>query len=340
MLKNKINLKFNKIPTINRNMNNRIIKCNTDYRDKCILFHSKDTKQLAEKIKLESDFIELGTIKWNKFNDQYPNLFIEDVEQIRNAHTAFLTSFQDPSIIFEQLSIIYAIPKLFVKSFTLILPYFPTGTYERIEEEGEVATAATMARIISNIPSTRGGPTHIIIYDIHALQERFFFGDNVLPLFESGIPLLLKEIENLEDISIVYPDSGAWKRFHKMFKKFPEIICTKIREGDKRIVKLKEGNPENRNVIIVDDLVQSGGTLVECYNVLKKFNPKSVSMYVTHAVFPKSSWKKFQELDLYKFWITDSCPTTINDIRTSSYQKVKPFEIISLSKSIVDSLYI
>ena len=60
MLKNKINLKFNKIPTINRNMNNRIIKCNTDYRDKCILFHSKDTKQLAEKIKLESDFIEYG----------------------------------------------------------------------------------------------------------------------------------------------------------------------------------------------------------------------------------------------------------------------------------------
>ena len=57
---------------------------------------------------------------------------MEDAERIRNRHVAFLASFHDPGIIFEQLSIIYHLPRLFVASFTLVLPYFSTGTAERV----------------------------------------------------------------------------------------------------------------------------------------------------------------------------------------------------------------
>lgn len=89
---------------------------------------------------------------------------------IRGQHVAFLASFSSPSVIFEQLSIIYALPRMFVASFTLVLPFFPTGTLERMEDEGDIATAFTLARIISNIPISRGGPTSLVIFDIHALQ--------------------------------------------------------------------------------------------------------------------------------------------------------------------------
>ena len=65
---------------------------------------------------------------------------------------------------------IYALPKPFVASFTLVLPFFPTGTSERMEEEGDIATAFTLARILSNIPISRGGPTSLVVFDIHALQ--------------------------------------------------------------------------------------------------------------------------------------------------------------------------
>lgn len=65
---------------------------------------------------------------------------------------------------------IYALPKLFIASFTLVLPFFPTGTSERMEDEGDVATAFTLARALSNIPISMGGPTSLVIYDIHALQ--------------------------------------------------------------------------------------------------------------------------------------------------------------------------
>jgi hypothetical protein len=69
----------------------------------------------------------------------------------------------------------------------------------QVENEGDVATAFTLARILSNIPPSRGGPASIVIFDIHALQERFYFGDGVLPLFESGIPLLLDRLKQLPD---------------------------------------------------------------------------------------------------------------------------------------------
>lgn len=97
-------------------------------------------------------------------------MFIPNAQAIRGQHVAFLASFSSPKVIFEQLSIIYALPKLFISSFTLVLPFFPTGTYERMEDEGDVATAFTLARILSNIPTSRGGPTSLVTFDIHALQ--------------------------------------------------------------------------------------------------------------------------------------------------------------------------
>ncbi|KAH0921230.1 hypothetical protein HID58_021248 [Brassica napus] len=278
-----------------------------------------------------------------KFDDGFPNLFIQNAQGIRGQHVAFLASFSSPAVIFEQLSVIYALPKLFVSSFTLVLPFFPTGTSERMEDEGDVATAFTLARILSNIPASRGGPTSLVTFDIHALQERFYFGDTILPCFESGIPLLKNRLQALPDsdnISIAFPDDGAWKRFHKQLQHYPTIVCNKVRMGDKRIVRIKEGDAEGRHVVIVDDLVQSGGTLIECQKVLAAHGAAKISAYVTHGIFPKSSWKRFK-LDtkgdpaegFSYFWITDSCGLTVKEVMNKP-----PFEVLSLAGSIASAL--
>ena len=67
------------------------------------------------------------------FADGFPNLFVKDATEIRNRHVAFLASFHNPGTIFEQISVIYQLPRMFVGSFTLVLPYFPTGTAERVQ---------------------------------------------------------------------------------------------------------------------------------------------------------------------------------------------------------------
>lgn len=117
----------------------------------------------------------IGSYLLRKFDDGFPNIFINNAQDLRGQHVAFLASFSSQGVIFEQLSVIYALPKLFVASFSLVLPFFPTGSFERMEEEGDVATAFTMARMLSNIPISKGGPTSLVIYDIHALQVCFTY---------------------------------------------------------------------------------------------------------------------------------------------------------------------
>ena len=242
-----------------------------------VLFYTPDTEPLARRIAAQEGFdIELAHISWDKFQarrtrrccphvlrgcltrlracaqDGFPNLFVRDASRMRDRHVAFLASFHSPGVIFEQLSIIYALPKMFVASFTLVLPFFPTGTAERVEFEGEIATAFTLARILSHVPLSRGGPCDLVIFDIHALQERFYFGDNVAPLFCSGVPLLLRELRTLPDgmnVAIAYPDEGAWKRFHWQFEAFPEarVCCCVLLVLQARVLTQARPRPPRRS---------------------------------------------------------------------------------------------
>ncbi|GFO01271.1 ribose-phosphate pyrophosphokinase 4-like, partial [Plakobranchus ocellatus] len=142
---------------------------------------------------------------------------------------------------------------------------------ERVDAEGLIATAKTLATLLSAIPLSAKGPAQIIIYDIHALQERFYFSDNVIPRLETAVPLLQHELHGLEEqgeqLAFAFPDDGAYKRFHLLFPEDEDklIVCAKRRvEGNSKVVTVKDGNPQGKHVVIIDDLVQTGGTLQEC----------------------------------------------------------------------------
>lgn len=278
------------------------------------------------------------SIQWESFEDDWPNLFIENVkENCAGRNVIFLGSFHSPAVVFEQLSIVYNIPRYLARSFTFILPYFPTGTMERVDKEGQIATAKTLARMISAIPLTARGPTQVVIYDIHCLQERFYFSDQVIPRLETAIPVLLRKLKTFLDkdsLSIAFPDEGAYKRFHMQFEDYPLIICIKQREGDKRVVKIKDGMPNSRHVLIVDDLIKTGGTIIECAKALKKAKASKISAYVTHGVFPQDSWKRFTttEVPFENFFITDSLPCARDIV------KHKPFQLLSLTEVISEAL--
>ena len=300
-------------------------------KDKSLLPGKKGTRYRTVRL--------MNDISWEKFNDGWPKLFIKNVDQVKGRDVLFLASFHNPEAMFEQLSILYTIPKYLANSFVVILPLFTTGTMERIDREGQIPTAKVLASLLSAIPLTTRGPPQIVIFDIHALQERFYFSDSVIPRLESAIPLLNSVLGSRADrdlISIAFPDEGALKRFGDQLANWPTITCTKVREGDHRVVTVTEGEPSGRHVVIVDDLVMTGGTLIECSKGLLKKGATTISLYVTHAIFPKESWKKFLpdrcEIQFDNFWITDSLPTS-DDIG-----KHPPFRILSLSARIAESL--
>jgi phosphoribosylpyrophosphate synthetase len=210
---------------------------------------------------------------------------------------------------------------------------------ERVDTEGQVATAMTLAALLSTIPLCASGPAKLIVFDIHALQERFYFGNTIIPVLVSAVPLFLDVLQSVhleEEVAIAFPDEGAMKRFGVQFQGFELILCSKVRDGDKRKVVVKEGEAKDRHVFIIDDLVKTGGTLLECKSAILKEGAKHVSAFVTHAVFPQDSWKRFalspdnkDPHPFEKFYVTDSCPSVTSLIRT-----VEPFQVISLAPSI------
>ena len=284
---------------------------------------------MAERIAAACPEIHLGRIRWDRFDDGFPNMLIENIEVIRHHDLAFLASFESPGDIFPQLSAFYEIPRYAVKSFKIVLPYYPTGTMERVDRDGQIATAATLAKMLSNIPMTVSGPAQIIIFDIHALQERFYFSDQVIPRLESAVHLVRHQLRLLDEPAVAFPDEGALKRFSRWFDEFPLIVCHKTRDGRQRSIRIQEGRPQNRHVVIVDDLVMSGGTLLACREALSAAGAREVSAYVTHAVFPGEAWRKFIQAGFRSFWVTDSVPRQAEVLADQP-----PFEVLSLDETI------
>ena len=300
-----------------------------------VLLYSPQMKSVAEEVARRQSKIELREISWKRFPDTFPNSFIHDVDGLKKSHVSFLACLDTPHTIFEQVSMMYHLAQLSPRSLRFLLPYFPTGTMERSDDEGQVATASTLAQMISAVAPAGPGSVKLYIWDIHALPIKSFFGANISPQFKTGTKLLMQELEG-RDISVAFPDEGAWKRFKSM-KPFlqsdgsplhPFIICRKVREGDRRVVTVSEGEVAGRDVVIVDDLIHSGGTTLDCLRALKAAGAKNVSAYATHGVLEDGAWRKFLGADFERVWITDSCPTA------AVVDGQGPFKVLSLATSI------
>ena len=287
-----------------------------------------------------------GTIIWDKFPDSQPNIkFESDLEDKR---IVFFMSVYDTSILFEQLSMIKVLPRQFIKSLDIYICYYSVGTMERVDKEGVLATADTMANIISNCMETckEGKPT-IHIYDIHTLQNRFYFDYNKVQIkLHSGIPLLKNKIKT--NSIIVFPDDGAFKRFGHDFQGYKTIVCSKVRDGNKRIITIKDkiNFPIDEStidlydieLIIVDDLVQSGGTIIECKKALESYGYTKISAYVTHSVFPNEGWKKIIDVKFHKFYTTNTVPEITDKlelIENTPFVVLKLFGNVLLKPQIV-----
>jgi len=183
------------------------------------------------------------------------------------------------------------------------------------------------------------------------LQNRFYLHTNAIASLHSTVPLLLRNLslEEPDEVAgkitaIAFPDDGASKRFGQPFsdKGFPIIICGKIREGEKRIVKITEGSGAGHHVLIVDDLTRSGGTLAECAKVLLKNGAKGVSAFVAHAAFPSSVPQRFcrnsgkpGDYAAYfrRFYTTNSNPTV-----TDRLPRNDVFRILDLLPQVLEDL--
>jgi ribose-phosphate pyrophosphokinase len=296
--------------------------------------------------RMEETFPERFTFhptEWNKFPDGTDQIEIGGFHPqnlISGEHVLFLASFENNDVTLSQFQVMICLLQSFVESLTIVLPYSPVGTMERVVREGQVATAATYAHMFSSLPNC-GKPTRLMVYDLHTLQNRFYLHGNAVASLQTAIPLLKKRLKNSEVNCVAFPDDGAAKRFSSLFLEMDVevIVCGKTRgEGDVRSVVIQDGNAEGKHIVIVDDLVQTGGTLYESGKVLKEAGALSVNAFVTHGVFPNESWKRFNKggdrACFDKFWVTNSIPTITKQLPIED----GVFEVLDLMDLVIHDL--
>lgn len=292
---------------------------------KTILAHPR-FEYLAENIANDSNWeIVKEDISMKTFPDAWPNIFINDVKNlIEHKEVTYIWDFSKPEDFFINFATIRWIIDYYADKVRVILPYFPVWTMERIETKWEVATAKYFADIMSLLPQARESKTSIHIFDIHALVERFLFDSRqVNAEIHTAMSLLKEEISGK---TIVFPDDGAKKRFWRDFSDFDTIICGKVRDGDKRIIQVKEWDPSWKDVIIIDDLIQTWWTIRETTDKLRELWARSVCAYATHGVFPNNSHIELAK-NLDKLIVTDSIPennSRANDVINMQVLSIKP----------------
>lgn len=290
---------------------------------KTLIAHPNFAELWAEIAKAK--WMDFPQVRFENFPDEWPNLFIDDIkESIEHQDVTYLWDFSKPEDMFINYAMMRGVLDYYAGKLRVIMPYFPVGTMERISEKWEIATAKYFADIMSHLPEGRNGKTSIHTFDIHALVERFLFDSFKVNLETHSAMNHLDEIA--KDKVIVFPDEGAEKRFWKDFPNHEIIVLSKKRVWDERVIELKEWNPEGKDVLMVDDLIQSWGTLIRSAEFLRWLWANSVSWYATHGVFPKDSYITLaQSLDT--LYVTDSIPENV-----TRAEWVDNMEIISLKR--------
>ena len=274
--------------------------------------------------------IEKADVKMEQFPDNWPNIQIEK-EDVQNKVATVLLDFSNPKDFFINYALLQWLVDYKVAALNIIMPYFPVGTMERVWKPWEVATAHTFANLLSNLPSWKSGvKNNLHIFDIHAEVEEFLFDARNINVETHSAFELLKE--SIKWKTIVFPDDWAAKRFWNMFDGCDKVVCSKKRVWWERIIEVKEWNPVWKDLIIVDDLIQTWWTIIETVNKLKNMWAKSVDAFATHWVFPDESYKKLAE------WVdniitTDTIPENID--RADSINNMEVLKIKELVKKII-----
>jgi len=287
------------------------------------LLACNSNKQLASQIASHLK-IDLVLAEVKKFADH--EIFVEIAENVRGQDVFILqsTSYPANDHLMELLIAIDALRRASAKRITAVMPYFGYARQDR-----KVAPRTPIsAKLIANL-ITSAGADRVLTLDLHAGQIQGFFDIPVDNLYAS--PLFIDHIlQNFDvnNLTIVSPDVGGLVRARNVASKISADLAIvdkkRVKPGESEVMNII-GNVANKNCIIVDDMVDSGGTLCNAASALINQGAKTVSAYITHGVLSQNAWQKIANSQLQKLIITNSINPTAQTLTASN------IEIIDIS---------
>ncbi len=306
----------------------------TPYKDsKLKIFSLNSNHPLAEKIANEVG-VELGEIKLSRFADGEIKVNIE--ESIRGDHVYIVQSTSHPvnDNLMELMITIDALRRASAKTINVVMPYYGYARQDRKAQPREPITAKLVANMLEMV-----GADRVVALDLHAAQIQGFFNIPVDHLL--GAPLLANffldnRLEG-DDVVVVSPDHGGVTRARKLaeFLHAPIAIIDK-RRPKHNVAEVMNivGDVDGKKCVLIDDMIDTAGTITVAVNALKERGAKEIYICCTHALFSGPAVDRLMEAPLVKVIATDSIQLSEDKIEAMGDR----LEIVSVSKLIAEAI--
>ena len=269
-----------------------------------LVFSGTNTRYLAEKICQELG-CPLGNLVVTKFSD---GEFAVSYEESIRGKDVFLvqSTFPNSDNLMELLLMIDAAKRASASHIIAVIPYFGWARQDRKDKPRVSIGAKLVADMLS-----AAGIDRLITMDLHADQIQGFFNVPVDHLYASNILLPYVQSLHLEDLVIASPDVGGSKRANTYAKYLgcPLVLCNKTRARANVVATMQIiGDVKGKNVVIVDDMVDTAGTITKAANIMMEAGAKSVRACASHCVMSGPASERVQNSALEEIVFTDSIP--------------------------------
>jgi ribose-phosphate pyrophosphokinase len=299
------------------------------------IFSGQVSKYLSDKI-AQSYGMELGKVTFLSFADGEFQPSFE--ENIRGTDVFLVQSTHPPSDnLLELLMMIDAARRASARSIVAVIPYFGYARQDR-KDKPRVSIAS---KLVANLLSA-AGVNRIITIDLHADQIQGFFDVPVDHLYASSVFIPYLKTLHLDNLTFASPDTGGTRRAGSYAKFFHTdfVICYKHRSKPNEVAKMAlVGDVQGRNVILLDDIVDTGGTLCKAARIIMDNGATSVRAMVTHPILSGTAIEQIEASALTDLIVTDTIPLkkespkikviTTSDLFAEVIRRLKKKESIS-----------
>lgn len=292
------------------------------------IFTGESNKSLAEKIAQKLG-IELSPLEIYIFPDGEKRVRVLDKVVGENCVVVQPTSPSPDANYMELFFIVDALKRSGAKSVTAVIPYLGYQRQDHVFRDGEAVSLEVIATLLK-----WGGVDEIVAFDLHSIKIPEIFKIKLTHL--SALSLFAQEIKKMgSDTVLVSPDMGGIRRIKilsEMLGNMSYAVIEKDRDLATGKVEMKGISGDiKENVVIVDDMISTGGTIVTAAKLLKTKGAKKIYVFATHAVFSGNAPKILGDSALQKIFVTD----TINIPQEKRFPKL---EILSVAGAIAASL--
>jgi len=296
--------------------------------DKLMIFTGNANIELAKKICFHLNK-KLSDATVGRFSEGEIKVKINDNVRGKDVFVVQPTCPPPNENLVELLIMIDALKRASAQRITAVIPYYGYARQDRKDQPRVPITAKLVANLL-----TRAGADRILTMDLHAGQIQGFFDIPLDHLFAVNVFVKYFRKKNLKDIVVVAPDVGGIK----MARAYAKRLDAALAIVDKRRISAEStevmhimGEVKGKNAIIIDDIIATGGSLIEASSALKKNGVKEIYAAVTHGVLSNNAVEKVEKSCLKELLITDTIPFLFKD-------RSKKIKVLSVAELLADAI--